>query len=70
MGSVSGGYFIENVGVWAAWEMAGKAFVGKESQLSMMIQFSEMKFGLSLKTLEEYEVLNSNRIATNSSSAS
>lgn len=50
--------------------MAGKAFVGKESQLSMMIKFSEMKFGLSLKTLEEYEVLNSNRIATNSSSAS
>lgn len=69
MGFVSGGHFIENLGVWVTWEKAGKAFVSKESQLSMTINFSEMKFGLSLETLEEYEVLNSNRIATNSSLA-
>lgn len=47
----------------------GKAFVGKESQSSMTIKVNEIKFGLSLETLEEYEVFNSNRIATNSSFA-
>lgn len=47
----------------------GKAFEGKESHSSMTIKFSEVKFGLNLETLEEFEVSNSSRIATNSSFA-
>lgn len=52
----------------------GKAFEGKEydnklKYSSMTIKFSEVKFGLNLETLEEFEVSNSSRIATNSSFA-